>query len=89
MSETDEVRRTVLRAAEADPREAQPILGVSGFSHPTLAIGVEERRHRTVVIPGWSGSAVRTARPPASVNPGGCYHPARDHSQGSGVGDPR
>jgi len=44
----------VIRAAEAEPRTATSIRGSSGFSHPVVAIGVDERRRRVVMISGES-----------------------------------
>jgi len=36
----------IIRAAEAEPRIATSIQGLSGFSHPVAAVGVDERRRR-------------------------------------------
>ena len=44
--------RSFLRAIETDPREAREIRGASGFVHPALAVGVDEKRGRTVIVSG-------------------------------------
>lgn len=41
-----------LRAVETDVRPAQTVRGASGFTHPILAVGVDESRKRTVIISG-------------------------------------
>ena len=43
-----------IRAAEAEPRVATSIQGLSGFSHPVAAVGVDERRRRVIMISGES-----------------------------------
>ena len=49
----------ILRAVEAEPRPVNSIPGISGFSHPAFAVGVDEKRRRVVLI---SGEAIaRTA----------------------------
>ena len=44
--------RSFLLAIETEPREAREIRGASGFVHPALAIGVDEKRARTVIVSG-------------------------------------
>ena len=44
--------RSFLLALETEPREAREIRGASGFVHQALAIGVDERRGRTVIVSG-------------------------------------
>lgn len=44
--------RSFLIAVETEPREAHEIRGASGFVHPVLAIGVDEKRSRTVIVSG-------------------------------------
>jgi hypothetical protein len=46
--------RTLLIAAEVEPREATTIRGASGFSHPIVSVGVDEARKRVVIISGES-----------------------------------
>lgn len=41
-----------LLAVETEPREPREIRGASGFVHPVLAIGVDEKRSRTVIVSG-------------------------------------
>lgn len=43
---------TFLTSLETVPREAHEARGASGFVHPTLAVGVDEARRRTVIISG-------------------------------------
>ncbi len=43
---------TLLRAIETEPREARTIQGESGFSHPVVALGVDEKTRRVVLISG-------------------------------------
>ncbi|HJP90905.1 MAG TPA: hypothetical protein VJ875_03055 [Pyrinomonadaceae bacterium] len=40
----------ILRAAEADPREASSIRGISGLEHPVIAVGIDDKRNRLLVI---------------------------------------
>ena len=49
-----ELWNNIIRAAEADPRQEKAILGASGFSHPVIAVGVDEKRRRVVMISGES-----------------------------------
>lgn len=42
----------IMRAAEADPRRVSTLRGASGFSHPVVAIGVDEPRRRLVIVSG-------------------------------------
>ena len=42
----------IIRATEAEPREAKTLLGISGYSHPVIAVGVDEKRKRVVMISG-------------------------------------
>lgn len=44
--------RSFLLAIETEPREAQEIRGASGFVHPALAVGVDRKRGRTVIVSG-------------------------------------
>jgi hypothetical protein len=44
--------KTVIRAAEAEPRDATRIPGATGIDHPVLAAGVDEGRRRLIVISG-------------------------------------
>ena len=44
----------IIRAAEAEPRKATAIQGASGYSHPIVAVGVDESRRRVVMISGES-----------------------------------
>lgn len=44
--------RSFLLAIETEPREAREIRGASGFVHQALAIGVDEKRARTVIVSG-------------------------------------
>ncbi len=53
-STKSEFWKNVLRAVEADPRPALSIRGASGFSHPVVSVGVDEKRRRVVVISGES-----------------------------------
>jgi hypothetical protein len=46
--------KSILRATEVEPRSATSIRGASGFSHPIVSVGVDERRSRVVVISGES-----------------------------------
>jgi hypothetical protein len=46
--------QTFLRAVETEPRTATTMQGASGLTHPVVAIGVDERRRRVVVISGES-----------------------------------
>ncbi len=46
--------KSVLRAVEVEPRSALSIRGASGFSHPVVSVGVDEKRRRVVVISGES-----------------------------------
>jgi hypothetical protein len=43
---------SIIRAAEAEPREANSLRGASGFSHPVVAMGVDESRRRVIIISG-------------------------------------
>jgi hypothetical protein len=42
----------IIRAAEAEPREANSLRGASGFPHPVVALGVDESRRRVVIVSG-------------------------------------
>ncbi|MGD0384492.1 MAG: hypothetical protein ABSA77_13305 [Thermoguttaceae bacterium] len=42
----------ILRAIEVEPISATSIRGASGFSHPIVSVGVDEKRSRVVVISG-------------------------------------
>jgi hypothetical protein len=46
--------KSILRATEVEPRSATSIRGASGFSHPIVSVGVDEKRSRVVVISGES-----------------------------------
>jgi hypothetical protein len=43
---------SVIRAVEAEPREVSTLKGASGFTHPVVALGVDESRRRVVIISG-------------------------------------
>lgn len=42
----------VIRAAEAEPRKERVLRGASGFSHPLVALGVDEPRRRVIIVSG-------------------------------------
>ncbi len=44
--------KNIIQAAEAKPCETTHLRGASGFSHPVVAVGVDEPRRRVVVISG-------------------------------------
>jgi len=44
----------IIRAVEAKPRIATSIQGLSGFYHPVVAVGVDEKRRRVIMISGES-----------------------------------
>ena len=46
--------RSVLKAVEVEPRSAMSIQGASGFSHPVVAVGINEPRRRVILISGES-----------------------------------
>jgi hypothetical protein len=46
--------KSILRATEVEPKSATSIRGASGFLHPIVSVGVDERRRRVVVISGES-----------------------------------
>ncbi len=41
-----------LRAAEVEPRSPAPIQGASGLWHPVVALGIDDARHRAVIVSG-------------------------------------
>ena len=43
-----------LKAAETEPRIVPSIQGASGLSHLTIAVGVDDRRARAVIVSGES-----------------------------------
>jgi hypothetical protein len=43
---------TFLLALEAKPQEPKPIVGKSGLTHPTVAVGLDEARNRLLLISG-------------------------------------
>lgn len=51
-STKSEFWKSVLRAVEVEPRSALSIRGASGFSHPVVSAGIDEKRRRVVVISG-------------------------------------
>jgi len=53
-NETDLSRfwRNVLRAAEAEPKDATVIKGASGIEHSIVAVGLDESRRRLLVVSG-------------------------------------
>lgn len=42
----------VIRSVEAEPRPGKAIPGKSGFEHPVVAVGVDEKRRRLIMISG-------------------------------------
>lgn len=55
MPHTDHKRafwNTLLRAVETEPRSVDSIQGASGFFHPVVALGVDEKTRRVVLISG-------------------------------------
>jgi len=52
MERETEFWRNVLTAAESEPREVKAIRGASGHSHLVVALGVDEKRKRVVMISG-------------------------------------
>lgn len=55
MAERDsraEFWNSLLRAVEVEPRSARTIRGASGFEHPVVSVGVDDRRRRVVIISG-------------------------------------
>ena len=52
--ETSEFWQNILLAAETEPKKVSSILGASGYSHPVVALGVDEKRRRVVMISGES-----------------------------------
>jgi hypothetical protein len=55
MTDTDEKRafwNNLLRAIETEPHHVDSIQGASGFSHPVVALGVDEKTRRVVLISG-------------------------------------
>ncbi len=55
MTDTDEKRafwNNLLRAVETEPRNIDSLQGASGFSHPVVALGVDEKNRRVVLISG-------------------------------------
>ena len=44
----------IIWAVEAKPRIATSIQGLSGFYHPVVAVGVDEKRRRVIMISGES-----------------------------------
>jgi hypothetical protein len=44
--------KSFIRAVESDAREVESIRGASGLSHPVIAVGVDEARHRIIIISG-------------------------------------
>jgi hypothetical protein len=53
-AQKSELWNNIIRAAEGDPRPEKAIRGASGFSHPVIAVGVDEKRRRVVMISGES-----------------------------------
>lgn len=41
---------SIIRAAEAEPREVDSIRGSSGIQHPVITAGVDEKRQRLIII---------------------------------------
>lgn len=41
-----------IQAVEAQPREASSLRGRSGLAHPIVALGIDESRHRVVIVSG-------------------------------------
>lgn len=55
MSDVDikaEFWKSFIRAVEADPKEPRPLRGASGLIHPVIALGLDEKRRRLVIISG-------------------------------------
>lgn len=55
MSERDskaEFWNSFLRAVEVEPRTARSIRGASGFEHPLVSVGVDDKRERVIIISG-------------------------------------
>ncbi len=61
--------RTILKAAEAEPRAATRIPGATGIEHPVLAVGVDEKRHRLIVVSA-EGDARSAALAQADIQAG-------------------
>lgn len=52
--EKSEFWNNILLAVETKPRDVKSILGASGYSHPVVALGIDENRKRAVMISGES-----------------------------------
>ena len=44
--------KSIIRAAEAEPRDVESLRGASGFSHPVVALGTDESRRRVIIVSG-------------------------------------
>lgn len=47
---SSEIWKPVLRAVNAAPQDVQAVRGLSGLEHPCIALGVDEKERRLVVV---------------------------------------